>query len=780
MSVSIPFSAQPDQVLEAFRRIQEEARKTGQQLKGLGDVNFPGLESARQKLADLQPGFEQLFSKTMRGEAAGALRSGNNNGVYDKDIVSWLGNVSKQFPDQKELVRHLKAVIEQAGRVSQYMPGTSPISPHNPSSPLPPTFSPIPNPSSTIPGSGLRSWWRWDGLQPPIGHPGAHPWGLPKFPMWGGTLGGGGLPNFPYHPMNLGGGGGMIAPPLPHIPPGGGTPGGAGWYGGPGMGGAIGGFVSGNIGGVAGGVLGGLMGGPLGAMIGGAIGGKLQGAVGKYADQSMQESFGMTDFRRSVYGINEDFVSFRKNIRAAGDGLGVTYNETLALSKSFAQLSGATGSSDVAGGARASILMSRQFGLDPSQGASMMGRASFLGLGGGDISRQAKMLAEAMAGSNLGARQADAADAMLRFAEKSASIVGDGGDVQGYTGRLLALFNSGNNGIKANAANILGGYDDSVRSGGRAGDAGKNFIYRTMMQNGTTDPFDVEMALEGGFTGKMANGQMIGPALLRNIKKQYGGMGTNAMASATKGLFGGSASIAKEIIDLLIKNPNMSDEAAGKKVESLMASLGDKNDQGNQLRIATANLNNAAQQLMGDNMLPIMVKMNEVLTDLTRAIDAMTGRKSTLGNQSLVKELNEKNAMRMQSSDAFKKWGIGGGGGYGKQSGLGAKVGDIHAEPDSSAPGSHYTDAMRSPYGKRMLDSQAIAEIGLIAKKSGVKHMIDPANNGQINVAGGNQASIERFIKAIDKFADLTGFNINVHVGGDKKGAAVVKRPAHR
>ena len=548
-TVSIGINAQPTQVIEAFRKITEEAKRLGIEVKNMSSLDMiPGLEDAKQQIRDINAGMQQMYSTAVRGSAASALRSGRQAGLYN-DAMSWHQNVGRQFPDAAAQQRHVDAVLMQAQHISS---------------------------------------------------------------------------------MGGGGGGG--------ISPGGISPGGMRGYAGPGMGAAVGGLMHGNIGGVLGGAAGGSLGlmsanpivGMIGAAVGSAIGSKFDAAIGKFADQSMQESYGMTDFRRSVYGINEDFTSFRKNVRAAGDGLGVTFNETLALSRSFAQLSGVTGSAGVAGGTRAAILMSRQFGLDPSQGASMMGRASFLGLGGGDIKRQARMLAEAMAGSNLGARQADAADAMLRFAEKSAGHVGDGGDVAGYTGRLLALFNSGNMGIRANAANILSGYDDSVRAGGRAGDAGKNFIYNAMAANGTADPFDVEMALEGGFTGKMENGKMIGPELLRRIQSQYGGMGKNAMASATKGLFGGSATIAKEIIDILAANPNMSDEAAGKKVDALMADL-NKGDPGTDLRVASANLNNAAQELIGDRMLPILTKMNTVLADLTNAINSWLGKPSKDG-----------------------------------------------------------------------------------------------------------------------------------------------------
>lgn len=422
----------------------------------------------------------------------------------------------------------------------------------------------------------------------------------------------------------------------------------------------IGGLLHGNIGGTLGGLGGFALGGPLGSVIGSSIGSKFQNAASKYAGQAAEEAFGMTDLRRSTWGINESFKDFRENIRKAGEGLGVMHNETLRYAQTYAGLSGATGGMAVAAGTREGIRLGRIFGMDPSQTSAMMGRAGWLGLGGGDIRKQAQMLAEAMAGSNLGARQSEAAEAMLRYAEKNSSILGGAGNVGGMMGFMRALFNSPDAGIKANAVGILGGYDDAVRSGGRAGDAGKNFIYRMLAANGVSDPADVEMALEGGFAGEIGkSGKMIGPELLRRIRAQYGHMGKNWMALATKGLFGGHANVALKVQDLLEQSPGMDDGTMKARVEALMRDYGDgKGNDADMLRTASANLNNAAQELMGDRMLTLMSNIKDVLADLTQAINQAFNGKKTLGDQSLVGELNAAHASRQQAS-AFGAWGIG-------------------------------------------------------------------------------------------------------------------------
>lgn len=712
-NVSIGINAQPNQAVNAFKQIMDEARRLGLEIKKMSDLDMlPGLDAAKQHVRDINAGMQQMYSTAVRGNAAAALRSGRQAGLYS-DAISWHQNVGRQFPDQHAQQRHIDAVLSQAGNIA----------------------------------------------------------------AMGGGSGGGGFGGIP--------------------------PGGMKGYAGPGMGAVIGGLMNGNIGGVVGGAAGGALGmmsanpivGVIGAAVGSAIGSKLDSAIGHYAQQSMQESFGMSDLRRNVFGVNESFSEFRTHIREAGKGLGVTHTETLALAQTFSRLSGVSGSGAISSGTRAGIMLSRQFGLDPSQGASMMGRMSFLGLGGGDPKKQAQMLAEAMAGSNLGARQSDAAEAMLRFAEKSAGMVGDGGNIAGYTGRLMALFNSSDKGIRANAAGILGGYDESIRAGGRAGDAGKNFIYNVMSRNGTSNPFDIEMALEGGFAGKMGNGNMIGPELIKQLKSQYGGMGRSAMASATKGLFGGSATVADKVIDLLEKNPSMGDAEAAKKVDALMADL-KKSDPGNDLRVASANLNNAAQELIGDNMLPIMTQMKTVLGDLTDAINRWTGSDGTSETRKKMQEskangdergrlmdMNRErdNATTWSGKDGnaglLEKWGHKK---YATERGMKSAIGDIG--PDSASPGSGYKDEMSHSTWMRKFDTQAIMDIDAMARKHHVTYKTIPSARGsgeELSITGGSQASAEKFAHAVESFGKMIGVGVRINVKVDKNGNAVVPRPSH-
>jgi hypothetical protein len=75
-NVSIGFSDQPNQVLDAYRKIEEAAKRANKELRSMADVDFPGLEDARDELEAINRGSTQMFSKLVRGPQAEALRSG--------------------------------------------------------------------------------------------------------------------------------------------------------------------------------------------------------------------------------------------------------------------------------------------------------------------------------------------------------------------------------------------------------------------------------------------------------------------------------------------------------------------------------------------------------------------------------------------------------------------------------------------------------------------------------------------------------------------------------
>ena len=117
-NVSVGFQANPSSVLDAYRRIEEAARRANKELRSMQDINFPGLEDARQELESINRGFTQMFSRAVRGGTAEALRSGAKSGLYTPDLVSWMQNAHRQFPDEAAFQRHMQGVLQQSGNLA--------------------------------------------------------------------------------------------------------------------------------------------------------------------------------------------------------------------------------------------------------------------------------------------------------------------------------------------------------------------------------------------------------------------------------------------------------------------------------------------------------------------------------------------------------------------------------------------------------------------------------------------------------------------------------------
>lgn len=503
-NVVVGLSAQPDQVLGAYRKIEEAAKRANKELKSMADIDFPGLEDARDELERINVGLAQMGSKLVRGSTAEAYRAGVRGGAYQGgDIVSVLRGMRSQYPDEAAYQREVQKIVRQAGNLA-----------------------------------------------------------------------------------NLGGfavGGGSGAPSQPGGP--------GGW--------------------------GGMM--PMARSMLGLVGvGTGLAFAGKKLGDAKNEAVGMSDLRHQIGGIDQDFASFRDAIRKSGHELGVNADETIRLNREFVRLSGAMTGEANSVGSREGIRMARMFGLDPAQGVGMMGRAAWLNVGGSNPKDQARLLAEAMAGSNLGGRQAEAAEAMLRFSERSASVLGDAGNTQGFKGLFAALINSSHAGIRANAENILGGYDNAVRAGGHAGDAGKNFIYNTMAKNGISDPFKMQYALEGGFTGSLGGGRMIGPELIKALRSRYGSGNREMLLSAMSGLFGGSMHHAEGALEAFNKHKD-NPSALREKIAKIEADL-NAGDPGTKARIEANELEKELTKAM-QGLTPAMNDLTKQVVDLARGVN---------------------------------------------------------------------------------------------------------------------------------------------------------------
>lgn len=521
--VSVGVSANPDQVLAAFKKIEGAAKAAGREIKGMTDIHFPGLEEAEKTLRDFQRGFDQMLSSAVSGRAAQALRSGVHAGMYSRDPVSWFMNSGRQFPDDRAHQQHVQSVLQQSAALARFSPA----------------------------GGGGGG---------------------------GGDGGGFGL-------------GGMMTMARSLLP---------------------------------------LLG----------IGTGL-GYLFKKAGDGGQQAAAVSDLRRSVRGVDEEFDAFRDNVRKAGDGLGVAYTETVKLAQEYARLAGSMGSSQTSAGAHEGIALARLFGMDPSRGVSMLGRASLLNVGGGSPADQAKLLAEAMVRSNLGGRQSEAAEAMIRFAERNGQMTGDAGNMRGFMEEFSKLTNHGSAGLRANAEGLLGGYDAAIRRGGNAGDAGKAFIYNVLSEMGIKGPFRAQMAMERGYNADLGGGRQLGPELIRRIMAMPGS--EDMAAARMSGLFGNSMNNASRVIDAFKKaDGDVNNKDYKAEVERVLEDM-KKDDPGQQWRQAGSAMANALDKLLSDNLFKPIVEIKDGVTNIARFTEALA-RKAGFVDQG-ADTLNKSNAL---------------------------------------------------------------------------------------------------------------------------------------
>jgi hypothetical protein len=576
-----------------------------------------------------------MYSTAVRGNAAAALRSGRQAGLYS-DAISWHQNVGRQFPDQQAQQRHIDAVLSQAGNIASMGGGVG--------------------------GGGSG----------------------------GSSSGGGGL-------------GGMLPMMKGMLP-----------------------FL---------GV------------------GLTAGFAGKKIGDATDEAIGMSSLRRAVDGTNLSFEDFRKQIRASTDGMALNTAETIKAAHAYAEASGAIGAGSVSAGAQFGARLARERGLDVSTGVGAMGRATWLGLGKNEDA-SFKKLAEIMAGSGLGKKQGEAAEALLRFVDRSNMHQVVGADV-GFRDKYLALVTSGNTGLRNNAESILGGYDAAVRQGGHAGDAGRNLMYNALSEHGINDPIQMMRMQQRGFFGNLGEdgkGPMIGEVIAKFIKKQGGNQ--DLQGAKLAGFFGNDIDVAKKAFGVMEKFKF--DQPKMKKALEALAAEQESSDPGYKAAQAKANLEKELTDALDGLVTPI--------TTLTTGISELVK-----GVNIIASWLPKPDAMQTDmksAADAMRS-----------DPGM---IGDMARKyaRNTATPWKGQITEM----GKNVGDQGWDMQVDRYAVQYGVQYKTNPSSNSKVHnmdVTAGHERNIAQFALAVDQFSKASGKVINVRVQYDKNGNAIVPKPSH-
>ncbi|MDV7210770.1 hypothetical protein R4769_06170, partial [Azotobacter beijerinckii] len=286
--------------------------------------------------------------------------------------------------------------------------------------------------------------------------------------------------------------------PVPPAP--GGRP--AGGAGGHGVGSVVGGIAqaglraAGPVGGVAAGALDTGMKAGFGAGLAGLVGGmaalgigKLVGGVANKVSDAQDEAIAYDRLKRALGDVNVSFDALRNSLRAAGEDVGVTFNEAAKLGGEFAKLANLTSdqSSETAQGVALGGGMARALGLDPSQGVGFLGTLRSVRQTQdhqGDR-RIALLIGETIARSGAFAKSDEVLGAISNFVTSQARATFGRAPVEGYAEHYAGLVGSGIAGLDpTGAANTLNRALTTLSQGGGKGEASQFFSASIAERNG--------------------------------------------------------------------------------------------------------------------------------------------------------------------------------------------------------------------------------------------------------------------------------------------------------
>lgn len=366
---------------------------------------------------------------------------------------------------------------------------------------------------------------------------------------------GGGMP-----PAAAGGGGGF----------------GGGWGGIPGQvagaafrgAGPVGGVIASSANaGMSGGIgagLAGLVGGML-ALGAGKIVGELINRIGQAEDNAV-----MVDrLKRSLGDVNVSYGGLKGSIYSRASSLGVTLEDSLRLASQYARHGniGAGGARSLMSEVGSGIGLAKSFGLDPSEGVSVLGSVRGMGITRNETETKkfALLIGETIGKSNAFAKAGEVFDAISGFAVSQTRQGLGAANMAGYTGMFSALVGSGIPGLDpTGAGNLIGRINSTLSAGGARGEASQ-FFTSMVGQSMGLDPIQTQIMREGGAfatndnsfgAGSVASRYGIGgpggsktfmQASLDMLRKKYG-HNKGLLAKATAEHFGVSMRQAMAIL----------------------------------------------------------------------------------------------------------------------------------------------------------------------------------------------------------------------------------------
>lgn len=229
---------------------------------------------------------------------------------------------------------------------------------------------------------------------------------------------------------------------------------------------------------------------------------KVASAVDEGLDRAKEEAIGVDKFKRQLGDVGVGFDALRENVRAAADGLGLTYKESLKLTGLFASTSNMSNKDTTGLSAESRIANSfaRATGVANEETAKFFGEMRYTGAT--DTQQDSKRMALAMADAIKRTGSSVNTDQMLQSISSYAAQIKDAtlgsANALGFADLLSGVM--GDHKTKAStAAGLINQFDAGVRSGG-VNDAGQAYQFQAL--DGQRLGFGRFQALkEGGMFG---------------------------------------------------------------------------------------------------------------------------------------------------------------------------------------------------------------------------------------------------------------------------------------
>lgn len=272
------------------------------------------------------------------------------------------------------------------------------------------------------------------------------------------------------------------------------------------------GNVGSGVGSLAGVGAGMMFGGPVGAVVG-AFASRFLGGVGGGADSILGniggEGSDITDLRRMMGATSIDFEQLRGSIRYFSEGLGLTYNESAKLARSFEHTAGIL-NENIGKEVGSAAGFARGYGMSPEAAVQFFANMRHFGLSGGDQDnrKMAVNIAEAVARGGTSAKMDEVLGAIQGFVQNSTRTSMTAANAEAYASFMSSLTGLSMNGMKGDvtaATGAMGAADAALRQGGAYGEASKNFslgLYQNMLPGFTA--LDQKVINEQGAFGSIS------------------------------------------------------------------------------------------------------------------------------------------------------------------------------------------------------------------------------------------------------------------------------------